>query len=224
MATIRAEEGLTFEDVLLVPQFSDISSRTTVDTSTTIAGMHMRIPIISANMDSITELDMAEEMSFRGGLGILHRFAEQNTVESWIKTLVHNKRLAVPSIGIAESDLAKALSYIDLGVDAICIDVAHGAHMRVKTMIKDIKEIRPRAKVIAGNVATRFGAEVLLRAGVDTIKVGVGPGSLCTTRIQTGCGVPQLTAIMDIAELKKGTDFQLIADGGIKYPGLRTSI
>jgi IMP dehydrogenase len=220
MATIREEVALTFEDVLIVPRYSEVRSRKNVDTGSEIASIPLKVPIISSNMDSITEYEMAKGMGVLGGMGILHRFAHDDQIVRWIQKLVIGKCPAVPSVGVGNLDLAKVESYIKAGAQAICIDIAHGHTKTVIDMIKAIKN-NFSIKIIAGNIATKDGALALVDAGADVIKVGVGPGSLCTTRIQTGCGVPQLTAIMEVAKLKVNlnTNIKIIADGGIKHAG-----
>lgn len=212
---IYESEGLTFDDVLLVPQFSDISSRAQVN----ISNESMAIPIYSANMDSVTGPDMAIKMAQLGGRGILHRYMTVSHTISSINFIRAHKGIVIPSIGVQEDDYHKFLQYINIGIDAICIDVAHGDSQSVIKMIERIRNDFPYLEIIAGNVATYPGALRLAKAGASTIKVGVGPGSMCTTRVVTGHGVPQLSAIMDAAKIKDGYKVHIIADGGIRNSG-----
>lgn len=224
MATIRKEVGLDFDDVLLVPQHSKLMSRRKVDISTQIGHLQLKVPVISANMDSITGPEMAEEMGRLGGLGILHRY---ESVDKTVKNInaLKVKGVVVPSVGVQPIDRIAAQRYWDAGADAICVDVAHGDHVLAEKMVEFCSLLGFRT-IIGGNVATKQGARLLFNAGANVIKVGVGPGSVCTTRLVTGHGVPQLTAIMDVAEFARdaamegwGSPCYVIADGGFKTPG-----
>lgn len=218
---LNKKPAYTFDDVLLRPCKS-LASRVLADTSTHLFAdpyVNLKVPIISANMNSITEVEMATAMFNAGGLGILHRYASIEKVVGWIKELV--KRGAppvIPSIGVFEEVYAEE-AYWAAGARVICVDVANGysdaTFKRVETLH------RKGWKVIAGNVATGEGARFLAEAGADIIKVGIGPGSVCTTRIVTGHGVPQLSAIMECyEELQISFDHvKIIADGGIRSSG-----
>ncbi len=346
---IRATKGLTFDDVLLVPKRSPVASRQDVDTSTRLtAAISLRIPLVSANMDTVTEAPMAIAMARAGGIGIIHRFmtlegqvkavkrvkraegfmVEQPysiSIESSIgrarrlmsshevgglvvtngesemvglvtqrdiilaaddtasigsvmtppdqiisakadispdeaRLLLHEHRLEKlpvlddkeqlvglitaqdivkhdrhPSatkdergrlrvgaaIGVKPEDMERAAALLEVGTDLLVLDIAHGHADHCVTMVKELRRNFPHSQIVAGNVASQDGARELTEAGADAIKVGVGPGSICTTRIVTGFGVPQLTAIMDsvagVAE--SGRDIPTIADGGIKTSG-----
>lgn len=217
MPNLIKSNALTFDDVLLVPQYSDIASRKDVDISTTLFGVPFPVPICSANMDTVTEVAMANEMFRLGGLGILHRYATTEQVLQWIREIHTAGRIAIPSIGIKEEDFEAALKYADEGVIAVNIDIAHGDS---EHMIKMIQRLTKEGiDVIAGNVATFDGALRLAEAGAKVIKVGIGPGSLCTTRIVTGHGIPQLTAIEECARVKNIHNVSIIADGGIRNAG-----
>ncbi len=217
MPILIKENALTFDDVLLVPQYSDVASRKDVDITTTLWGTKFPTPICSANMDTVTEVEMAKKMWSLGGLGFLHRYASHEKVMQWLKEIHESNSIAIPSIGIKADDFAMALAYADEGVLAINIDIAHGDSKHMVEMVERLT--KEGIEVIAGNVATADGAIRLLDAGAGVIKVGIGPGSLCTTRIVTGHGVPQLSAIEDVAELKSRFNFSLIADGGIRNAG-----
>jgi IMP dehydrogenase len=217
MPNLIKSNALTFDDVLLVPRFSDIASRKQVDISTSLFGVPFPVPICSANMDTVTEAAMANKMFELGGLGILHRYATHETVLQWIKEVHDAKSLAIPSIGIKPEDFDNAMKYAEEGVLAINVDIAHGDSQHMVDMVKRLT--KEGLDVIAGNVATRHGAKRLADAGAKVIKVGIGPGSLCTTRIVTGHGVPQLSAIEDVADLTLTYDISIIADGGIRNAG-----
>lgn len=207
-------KGYTFDDVLLVPRYNDIVSRKDVDISVRLGGLMLSIPVLSANMDTITGSKMAETMGRLGGIGVLHRFCtiEQNV--TLYGTPASRTHEAIVSLGINE-DLDRFAALYEIGARYFCVDVAHGHTKAVGKFIKRLKQVRRDIYVIGGNVATHAGADYLASCGADAIKVGIGPGSACTTRIKTGCGVPQLTAIMDCAKV----DRLIIADGGIKTAG-----
>jgi IMP dehydrogenase len=215
-------ERYCFDDVLLVPQYSEIETRKNIDISTEIVGIRLDTPIISANMDSITEEAMVEAMYECGGLGILHRYSPFNEIEKRIRYLYSVRVPTIPSVGISVYDktFIKSLLEKKMITSAICLDIAHGHCKRTEEMIRFLKDLG--FAVIAGNVATLDGAIDLAEQGADVIKVGIGPGSLCTTRVVTGSGVPQLSAIMDVSNIKKDKDYpniKIIADGGIKSSG-----
>lgn len=218
---ILSEPAYTFDDVLLVPQQSNIKSRNDVDLSTKLGSLSLRLPILSANMDTVTEGNMAVAMGKLGGGGVLHRFAEFDpSVIEWVDQCVAAKAPVIISVGVTE--INEEIDRIDWllekqKLDAVCLDVAHGDSDAVFNAIRKIREsFHPTLDIIAGNVATASAASRLVDAGASIIKVGIGPGSVCSTRIVTGHGVPQLTAIMRVAQ---AVDVQVIADGGIRYPG-----
>lgn len=209
--------GITFDDVLIVPGFSDIETRQDIDTSVGFLGRTLTIPIISANMDYVTGLDMVAAMYSAGGMGILHRFADHQDQIEWTQKLNAQKIPFWMSVGIrsiaAEVDWVEVTSMMLPFLEGVCIDVAQGHHAKVATLIKAIKNVT-NIKVIAGNIATAEGARYLVDAGADAIKVGIGAGAVCTTRTVAGVGVPQLSAILDVAEADLGVP--IIADGGIR--------
>lgn len=220
MANIVETKGYCFDDVLLLPQYSEVVSRKDVDISTRLDLLNLKIPIISANMATVTDAYMAAKMSQLGGLGILHRFDKDEYIKGQIQFLTGVGHLCVPSIGVKPEDLDRAKIYQDMGVKTICIDIAHGALKSCVKMTENVSKLG--LSVISGNVATESGAAWLAYAGAKVIKIGVGPGSVCSTRVVTGHGVPQLTAIMEIAEaFYKSTlrDVTFIADGGIRNSG-----
>lgn len=229
-------EGLTFDDVLLVPQHSTVESRSKVDLSVEWGCFRFAHPIIPANMKTVTGEQMALRVVKSGGLAILHRFMdekEQLQIASKVFDDHGNEHFAL-SIGVKPSDREMVSRIRDTGMRIVCIDIAHGDSGQCAEMIAWIKNKHPDMFVIAGNVATGPAARRLWDAGADVVKVGVGPGSLCTTRIETGNGVPQLTALMDVAEVQRQLNelertkrypnekkriFPFIADGGIKSAG-----
>jgi IMP dehydrogenase len=207
-------EAFTFDDVLLVPAYNHYESRQHVDTSVTdrTGRLTLKLPIMTANMDTITESAMANWIGGKGGIGVLHRFMSlERNVEEF-------KRCVTPvfaSIGTSEEELTRAEALRDAGADYFVVDVAHGHARYMGKTLKRLRELLPNACLMAGNVATYAGADYLASVGADIVKVGIGPGSVCTTRIKTGHGVPQLTAIQDCARC----DRSIVADGGIRYAG-----
>jgi IMP dehydrogenase len=216
------KEGLTFDDVLLVPRHSKVKSRSDIKLNVNLSGFRFNTPIIPANMKSVSGEAMLHTMQARGGMGLLHRFmpfGEQLTIMSQPNVLFGHVGV---SLGVNEIDLIHLEQFYKIGVRIFCIDVAHGDSDACIEMTKAVAA-KTGTLVISGNVATGDGASRLWAAGADVVKVGVGPGSLCTTRIETGNGVPQLTALMEIAAVRdhmnyKGRKF-IIADGGIKNAG-----
>lgn len=208
-------EGLTYDDVLLVPKRSPLESRTQADTSVRLPrGIEMQIPVFSASMDSVTGRDMAQAMADSGGIGIVHRFCSIEEQTEMVRGV--DGRVGA-AIGISQEDTKRRTnSLIESGADFICVDVAH-AHM--DSCISSVEWVSQRYDIplMAGTVATRKGAKSLAEAGADIIRVGVGPGSSCLTREKAGVGVPQITAIQDCS--KHPYDASIVADGGIRKPG-----
>ena len=213
--------GLTFDDVLLVPAKSDMRSRRDPQlTSKLTKKISIDTPIISANMDTVTESEMAITMGDLGGAGILHRFVNiQEQVQFVEKVKAHGTKVISASIGVNADFKERAAALIKAGVNVMTIDIAHGHSVQMMETMKWLKDSFPTIEIIAGNMATPDAAADLIEAGADAIKVGIGPGSMCTTRIITGCGVPQLTAIALCAEVANQYGVPVIADGGIKTSG-----
>ena len=230
LTRINDRPAYSFDDVLMVPQHSEISSRQDVDISTTIGKLQLKLPILSSNMDTVTEDAMAMEMALQGGAGVLHRFASFEDQCLWLQNMRSSQvRPRIISIGLDVSIESLGELGIMLGeydIDAICVDVAHGDHSKALDTIAQIRSLT-NAEIIAGNVVTGKAAYRLAQAGATTIKVGVGPGSVCTTRIVSGHGYPQFSAILNVEqELRlnghRDTDgryVSIIADGGIRYSG-----
>lgn len=183
----------------------------------------LKTPIISANMDTVTEFQMAIKMAQPGGLGILHRFMSPEEQVRQVKVMREAiKPLGLPvaaSIGVKEEGMKRADMLVDAGVDILTIDIAHGDSVMMFETLDYVKKKYPHIDVIAGNTAMPEGVKGLIDHGADAVKIGIGPGSMCTTRIITGCGVPQLTAVaMCVLEARK-YNVPVIADGGIKTSG-----
>lgn len=193
---------LTFEDVLLEPGYSDIKSRADIDLSREFLGYKFQLPIISANMDYVTEYEMAKAMLDAGAFYVLHRFYDSyQRYYDDVETLHWTQPVSI-STGVDKRDNLNVVDYLtNYGIEnmTVTVDVAHGHHSLVADMIKKLKAMGvPR--IIAGNVATYEGYEFLADAGADAVKVGIGPGSVCTTRTVAGVGVPQISALLDISE------------------------
>ena len=271
---------LTYDDVNIVPKFSEVLSRENVDLSTRFTKKTtLSIPIVSSPMDTVTEYKMAREMLDMGGVGVIHRFqsienqAEQmkrvwrqwdswyniggdkdrtdhtQVFEDWYKGVYHwnspptksdyedlhellwfadeaqrdedywSKRPLCAAIGTTGDYLERAQELVNNGCNVLLIDVAHGHHKLVGDALEKIKNDIPRVEVVAGNIATREGAEFLLQSGADGIRVGIGNGSLCETRIRTGVGLPQVSTLLDVVTICDDFDVPCIADGGIRNIG-----
>jgi len=224
-------EGLSYDDVLLVPQLGVLEKRKEADLSSRVAkGVPVKIPIVAANMPAVTEDRMANAMLKLGGQAVIHRFQSvDDRIEQWLKAgrasyTGNDFDRPFVAVGLKETkaDLRKLW---DAGTWRLCLDVAHGHHEQVAEMIEKLKSYE-NFTVMAGNVGTPQGAGFLIEAGADAVKVGIGPGAGCRTREVTGFGVPQLTAIMSIRELvdlwaEHDPDYNvpIIADGGIRNSG-----
>jgi IMP dehydrogenase len=219
-------KGLTFNDVLLVPRHSEITSRKVPSLKTKMTkNFDIDIPIISSNMDSVTEFEMAMSMAKLGGAGILHRFMSEDEEKEQVKRLLsefREKQITLPvsaSIGVKKEGMKRADCLVNAGVQVLTVDIAHGDSVMMLEVIEHVKKKYPNVDIIAGNVATAEATKRLIDAGADAVKVGIGPGSMCTTRIITGHGVPQLTAISVCTQVAREYNIPIIADGGIKNSG-----
>ncbi len=205
-------QALTYDDVALVPQFNNIPSRTEpLLESWLTREMKLDIPILAANMDTVISSEMADLLIEQGSIPIFHRFTSFDEQIAWVKRY-QNKTFI--SCGIQKLDETRQL--FDLGAAGVCIDVAHGHSDRMFAHIEELKKRHPDKQVIAGNVCTAMAYHDLVNAGADAVKVGVGPGAACTTRVVTGFGVPQFTAVSDCAKIAEKLRVPLIADGGIR--------
>ena len=211
--------GLTYDDVLLLPDASEVVP-SEVDTRTSLTRkITLQIPLISAAMDTVTESEMAIAMAKLGGIGIIHRNLAIEEQVTHAKLVKGAGLIVGAAVGVGDDGFKRAEELIEVGVDVIVVDTAHGHHRAVLDAIERIKNKYSDQEIIGGNVATRAGAQALINAGADAVKVGVGPGSICTTRVIAGVGVPQITAIMEAAKACKKADVPLIADGGLQYSG-----
>jgi len=230
MLTQNLPLALTFDDVLLVPQHSTVLPRD-VDVTTRFGRLVMRLPIVSAAMDTVTGADMAIAMAQLGGLGVVHKNQsiddQAAAVEAAAKvepgrraTLGQHGRLAVGAgIGAGGDRNERVAALVNAGAEVIVVDSAHGHAEGVIQSVAYVREAYPDVVLVGGNVATPEAADALFDAGADVVKVGIGPGSICTTRIVAGTGVPQLTAVSDVATVARARGKHLIADGGIRSSG-----
>lgn len=213
------QEGLTFDDVLLIPAWSEVLPREVSLQTHFTRKIQLNIPIASAAMDTITEAPMATALAKEGGIGVIHK---NMSIESQAEEVakVHNQGLVIAAaLGITPDVVERAGAVVDAGADAVVLDSAHGHSKGVVKALAKIKKALPEVEVVVGNVATADGTKCLIDNGADAVKVGIGPGSICTTRIIAGVGVPQLSAIMECAEAAKGSGVPIIGDGGLRYSG-----
>ena len=213
------KDSLTFDDVSLVPQYSSILPAETNISTKLAYNLNLKIPLISSAMDTITESKMALTISKLGGIGIIHRNLSIEKQVKEIQKVKKEKMLVGAAIGVNPKDIERASELLKAKVDIIVIDTAHGHTQKVLLMIKKIKKKLKKTCLCAGNIATGKGAKFLADAGVDIVKVGIGPGSICTTRLVAGIGVPQLSAVLEVKKALKGYKTRIISDGGIKYSG-----
>lgn len=217
MRFLDNKEYLTYDDVLLVPGFSAVDSRH--DADLTSGRLGLKVPFISANMDTVTEENMAIAMANNGAMGIVHRFLSPARLQEIISRCRSNGVRPAVSLGVNEDSNDLLDIALKFKVDILCIDVAHGHHIRVIERIAEIRGLAPAATIIAGNIATVQAASDLIQAGADILKIGIGPGSHCTTRVVTGHGVPQLSALLDCCTFIREKGKESIADGGIRNSG-----
>jgi IMP dehydrogenase len=209
-----SRKAITFDDILLVPSYNHYESRRLVDISMTdkTGKLKLGLPVMTSNMDTITESAMANFIGEKGGVGVLHRFM---SIERNIEEFKKCRFPTFISLGCTEKDLERASALRDAGAQHFCVDVAHGHAKYVGKTLKLLREILPNACLMAGNVATYAGADYLANCGADIIKVGIGGGSVCSTRIKTGFGIPMLTSLQECSKV----DRSLVADGGIRTAG-----
>ncbi|MFH1536711.1 MAG: IMP dehydrogenase [Patescibacteria group bacterium] len=213
------KKGLAFDDVLLIPQKSNILPKD-VNLSTRISDkIKLDIPLMSSPMDTVTESDMAIAMAKEGGMGIIHKNMSIDKQVEAVKKVKQKGMLAGAAVSVGAEAYNRAKELVDARVDVLVVDSAHGHSKGVIDMVGKLQKEFPKITIVGGNIATREAARDLIKAGADAIKVGIGPGSICTTRVVAGIGVPQLTAIMNCAAETKKAGIPLIADGGIKYSG-----
>ena len=213
------KEALTFDDILLVPKYSSVLPSETNLNINLGNNLNLKIPFLSSAMDTVTESRMATAIAQMGGLGIIHRNLSIAKQFKEIKKVKSKNLITGAAVGTANEDLLRAKSILDAGVDLIVIDTAHGHSEKVIKILGKIKKISSKTPVCVGNIATGEAALKLYNEGADILKVGIGPGSICTTRMIAGIGVPQITAIMDVKKSMKNKKIKIISDGGIKFSG-----
>lgn len=218
--------GLTFDDVLLLPGYSDFS-RSEIDLSTNLTKkIKLSLPFVSAPMDTVTESKLAVALAQLGGIGIIHRNLSIENQALEVKKVKKQRLLVGAAIGASKGFEERVAALVGANVDVIVVDSAHGFSKGVISTVLFIKKNYPKTQVIAGNIATGEAAQALIKAGTDGLRVGMGPGAICTTRVISGMGVPQITALLEIAGVAKkahstgsGQAVPVIADGGIKSSG-----
>jgi IMP dehydrogenase len=217
---VPIKEALTFDDVTLAPKYSDILP-SEVDTSIKLTEiLKLKIPLLSSAMDTVTESKMAIAIAKAGGLGIIHRNLDIKKQVLEIKKVKKQNLLVGAAVGAGPNEFKRAEAILKENINIIVVDTAHGHTKKVSEIIKFIKKKKNKETALcAGNIATPEAAKFLLKLGVDIIKVGIGPGSICTTRLVAGIGVPQLSAILSIRNGIKNKNVKIVSDGGIKYSG-----
>ena len=217
MGTIK--ESLTFDDVLLLPRYSSIlPSKTDISFQLTNK-ISLKVPFLTSAMDTVTESKMAIAIGIEGGIGIIHRNLSITKQSLEVKKVKNKKLLVGAAVGTSQDDLIRANLLIDSGVDLIVIDTAHGHSEKVLKILLKLKKIAGAVPICVGNIATGEAARKLYNSGANIIKVGIGPGSICTTRMVAGVGVPQISAIMDVKKALHKKKIKIISDGGIKFSG-----
>lgn len=238
MATFRIKNkfipmGLTFEDMAIVPQPSGAIDPQTVDITTSLTPtLKLNIPLLSAAMDTVTEAPFAQALAQFGGLGVIHKNMTIDQQADQIRQVkqanfdantypqaavdAQGHLLVAGAVGVTNDTVKRVAAMAEAGADAIVLDSAHGHSEGVLRKVQEVRQAFPKLNIIAGNIATQAGAAALYDAGADVVKVGIGPGSICTTRIVAGIGVPQLSAIRDAAKEAKKRGKAIIADGGAK--------
>ena len=206
---------LAFEDVLLKPKFSHIVTRSDINLDVDMGNnLHLRLPIIASPMDSIMNSEMGSRLHEAGAIGVLHRY---QSIESQRNEVCETQGKIMAAIGVTGDYLERAQALVEAGAIGLCVDVAHGHHVQVGNAVKELKEMFPEVHLMAGNVATLDGFDFLASRGADSIRVGIGGGSICSTRIQTGHGIPTFQSVLECS--RSQYDAILIADGGIKSSG-----
>ena len=217
---VPIKEALTFDDVTMTPKYSEVLP-SDVDTSTQLSKtLKLKIPLLSSAMDTVTESKMAIALAKMGGIGVIHRNLDIKKQIKEIKKVKKNRLVVGAAVGAGPKEIKRAEAILKEKVDLIVVDTAHGHSKKVGEIIKLIKRKKDKNTTLcAGNIATSEAAKFLIKLGVDVIKVGIGPGSICTTRLVAGIGVPQLSAILEVKKGVKNNKTKIIADGGIKYSG-----
>jgi IMP dehydrogenase len=214
------KEALTFDDVTMAPKYSEVLP-SEVDTSTKLSdNLKLKIPLITSAMDTVTESKMAIAIAKAGGIGVIHRNLNIKKQIQEIRKVKKKNLLVGAAVGAGPLELKRAEAILKENIDLIVVDTAHGHSKKVAEIIKAIKKKKTKKTTLcAGNIATAEAARFLIKHGVDIVKVGIGPGSICTTRLVAGIGVPQLSAIIEVKKGVKNKKIKIISDGGIKYSG-----
>ncbi len=211
--------GVTFDDILLIPGYSGFS-RKDINLSIRLSRrIKLSIPLVSAPMDTVTEARLAIELAKLGGIGIIHRNLSVEKQALEVRKVKNKKLLVGAAVGASVGFEARIKALLKAGIDVVVVDSAHGYSKGVIDAVKYIKKNHKNIDVIAGNIATYEGAKALIAAGADGLRVGMGPGAICTTRLISGMGIPQITAITEVFKIAKRFGIPIIADGGIKYSG-----
>ena len=214
---VPIKESLTFDDVLLLPQFSEVLPHDTNISLSLTKKIFLKVPFISSAMDTVTESKMAIAMANSGGIGVIHRNLSIINQSREVSKVKKKNLLVGAAVGTNKEDIDRAKSLFDQGCDLIVIDTAHGHSEKVLKTLTQLKKTNMKIPICAGNIATGDAAKRLYNSGADIIKVGIGPGSICTTRMVAGIGVPQISAIMDVKKSLKNKKVKIISDGGIKF-------
>ena len=214
------KEALTFDDVTLAPKYSEILP-SEADTKVQLSkNLILKIPLLSSAMDTVTESKMAIALAKAGGIGIIHRNLSLSKQIQEIKKVKSKNLLIGAAVGAGFNEMKRADAILKEKINLVVVDTAHGHSKKVAEIIKSIKKNKSKQTTLcAGNIATGEAAKFLIDLGVDIIKVGIGPGSICTTRLVAGIGVPQLSAILDVKKRIKNKKVSIISDGGIKFSG-----
>lgn len=213
------DEGLTFDDVLLIPAWSEVLPREVSLKTIFSRNITLDIPIASAAMDTVTEAPMALVLAKEGGIGVIHKNMSIEAQAAEVAKVSGTGLKVAAALGITGDILERAAALASAGVSAFVLDSAHGHSKGVIGALRKVKKAHPGIDVVVGNVATAEATKCLIDAGADAVKVGIGPGSICTTRVVAGVGVPQLTAILECAEAAAGSGVPIIGDGGLRYSG-----
>jgi len=227
------KEGYTFDDLLLVPAYSQVVPAKVVLTTQLTSKIVLKIPVVSAAMDTVTEDRMAIALAKAGGLGFIHKNLSVQQQAQMVRNVKEaaldltqdaavdgdGRLLVGAAVGVGEKNIERVKALVEAGVDIIAVDSAHGHSIGVIETVKTIHDLYPQLDLVGGNIVTAEAAIALIEAGANVVKVGVGPGSICTTRVVAGVGVPQLTAVNDVYQVAKERKVGIIADGGIKFSG-----
>ena len=223
-------QALTYDDIQLIPNYSDVQTRQNIDLTTAVSrNWSINIPIVGSCMDTVTEYEMAATLMEMGGVGCIHRFMSIEEQVAQVKKLVAYRDTdltlshlpIMAAVGVVGDYLDRAVELENAGCNIILVDVAHGHHSNMEVALAELKAHLTEGitDVIAGNIATAEAAEDLIAWGADGLRVGIGGGSLCTTRVKTGFGVPNVTSIEEVFKVAEGAGVPIMADGGIKSSG-----